>query len=97
MKNQLSIIAKISAKAEHTEFVKDALLHLVKASRPDKGCINYNLLQDNTDKNSFVVYENWKDEAALDLHLNTAHFKAFMEKTEGMLSEFTVNKMTMIS
>ncbi|WP_299780929.1 putative quinol monooxygenase [uncultured Formosa sp.] len=97
MKNQLTIVAKIVAKTEHTECVKTELLKLVDASIHDKGCINYNLLQDNTDLNSFVVYENWDDEEALNSHLNTVHFKAFTEATDGKLDVFTVNKMTMLS
>ncbi|MFB9053652.1 putative quinol monooxygenase [Formosa undariae] len=97
MKNQLTIVATIIAKTENTEFVKAELLKLVEASLNDKGCINYNLLQDNTDLNSFVVYENWDDEDALTGHLNTIHFKAFTEATEGKLNAFTVNKMTMLS
>ncbi|MHA7944202.1 putative quinol monooxygenase [Formosa sp. 3Alg 14/1] len=97
MKNQLTIVATIVAKIEHTEFVKAALLKLVEASLNDTGCINYNLLQDNTDLNNFVVYENWANEEALNGHLNTPHFTAFTEATEGKLNAFTVKKMTMLS
>ncbi|MDW5288511.1 putative quinol monooxygenase [Formosa sp. PL04] len=97
MKNQLTIIAKILAKTEFTELIKDELLKLVESSRTDKGCINYTLLQDNTDLNSFVVYENWENDTALEKHLETDHFKTFTAATHAKLIEFAVNKMTTLS
>ena len=97
MKNQLTIVAKITAQVENTELVKDELQKLVESSRTDNGCIDYTLLQDNTDLNNFVVYENWENETALEKHLVTDHFKAFTAATHGKLSEFAVNRMTIVS
>lgn len=38
---QLTIVAKIEAKADHIDLVKAELLKLIVITRSEQGCINY--------------------------------------------------------
>lgn len=58
--SKLTIVAKIKAKAGKVELVKTELIRLVDFTRNEKGCINYDLHQDNTDPSLFLFYENWE-------------------------------------
>ena len=61
MTNQkLTIVARILAKPEKRELVKSELLKLIDITRAEKGCINYDLHQDNENENLFLFYENWE-------------------------------------
>jgi quinol monooxygenase YgiN len=98
MANQkLTIIARILAKAEKRELVKTELLKLIDITRAEKGCINYNLHQDNENENLFLFYENWKSRELWQIHMQNTHLADYMKSTDGAVDEFILNEMTAIS
>ncbi len=50
---------------------------LVTKSRAEAGNISYTLYQDPKDNTKFFVFEEWKDQAAIDFHFATEHFQNF--------------------
>lgn len=97
MSNQkLTIIAKILVKAENREFVKAKLLKNIEPTRAEKGCIDYELHQDNENENLFLFFENWESRALWQDHIKSAHIAEYREATKGMVEEFTLNEMTQI-
>jgi quinol monooxygenase YgiN len=50
---------------------------LAEASRKEPGCLMYIAHQHQEDPTRFLVYEQYKDEAALDAHRNSAHFQKY--------------------
>ena len=93
----LTIVATIKAKPEHVEQVKSELLKLTAASQTDQGCIQYDLHQDNANSNGFIVYEIWEDDERLQQHVESPHFQNYVTVTDGMIDEFVINEMTIIS
>jgi quinol monooxygenase YgiN len=70
--------------------VRQELQSLAAATRKEKGNINYELHVSNADDGLFIIYENWKDKAALDSHMNEPYLKAFLAK-QGELLERPVD------
>ena len=93
---KLTIVARILAKAEKRELVKQELLNLIAITRQEEGCINYDLHQDNTNENLFLFYENWTSRELWQKHINNTHIAAYRKATEGAVEEFTLNEMTLI-
>lgn len=93
---QLTIIARILAKAEKIELVRTELLKLIEATRAEEGCINYDLHQDNENPNLFLFYENWTSRDLWQKHMETAHLAAFKAATDGAIEEIVLNEMTNI-
>lgn len=83
----LTVIAKIVAKPDTIETVKQELLALVAPSRTDEGCVNYDLHQSIDDPAVFVFHENWTSKAMLESHLQTPHLSAFAAKAGGLLAQ----------
>jgi quinol monooxygenase YgiN len=77
VKTGLTVIAHITAKPGHQDRVRAELLELVSKTRPEKGCINYDLHQSHENAAEFVMYENWETSADLDAHAKSAHLQAF--------------------
>ena len=50
---------------------------VIEAARQEDGCIAYNFYADRDDGGRLYVIETWRDDAALDAHMRTPHFKAF--------------------
>ena len=47
---------------------------LIEASRKEPGCLMYIVHQRKDDPRHFLVYEQYKDEAAVDSHRESPHF-----------------------
>ena len=94
--NQLTIVARILAKVEKRDMVKSELLKLIPITRAEKGCINYDLHQDNENPNLFLFHETWESRELWQQHMNNAHLADYIKATDGAVEEFIVRQMTII-
>lgn len=93
---KLTIVANIKANEDKIELVKSELLKLIDTTRAEKGCINYDLHQDNNNPAHFMFYENWESRELWQTHMENTHLAEYMAATEGAVAEFTLNEMTVI-
>jgi quinol monooxygenase YgiN len=84
---EITIIVPIKAKTEFRDEVKKTLLNLSELTNQEVGNICYCLHQANDDSNQFVIYEKWKDQAALDFHMNQDYLKDFLNESKTILAE----------
>ena len=63
--SNLIVIAKITAKENHAEEVKIALLALVEPTLQEDGCLQYDCHQDNGNPHVFYFYEIWESACLL--------------------------------
>ncbi len=96
MNTQLTIVARILAKEEKRNLIKSKLLKLISTTRAEKGCINYDLHQDNENPNLFFFHENWESRELWQVHMNNAHLADYIKATDGAVDDFTLNEMTVI-
>ena len=94
--SKLTVVAKVVAKKESVENVKNELLKLIAPTRNENGCVEYNLHQDNEDPTIFVFYETWESLACLEKHMNSDHFKNYVDAVGTLIEEKVVHKMTRI-
>jgi quinol monooxygenase YgiN len=50
------------------------LRELGAASRREEGCLGFEVCRGDDDRGSFVLFEKWRDQAALDAHYATEQF-----------------------
>tara|TARA_R110001599_G_scaffold9374_2_gene46319 strand:- start:3 stop:293 length:291 start_codon:yes stop_codon:yes gene_type:complete len=91
---KLTIVANIKANADKIDLVKAELLKLIDVTRAEKGCINYDLHQDNENPQAFMFYENWESRELWQTHMANQHLADYIAATEGAVEEFTLNEMT---
>ena len=94
--SQLIVIANITAKPDQVDLVKSALLKLIKPTRQENGCIQYDLHQDNEQSSVFVFYERWESRALLQAHMASEHIKTYIAESDGAIASFTINEMSHI-
>jgi len=97
MSSHLTVVAKVVANPDAVEAVTAELLKLIAPTRQEEGCIEYTLHRDNQDSAVFVFYETWEEPAALERHMNSPHFKAYISAVDGLIAEKTVHLMTRIA
>ena len=72
------IAAYIDIKPDQVEKFLNEIDAAVDGSRAEEGCISYTLYADTKDTSKFIMFEEWKNQAAVDSHNETVHFKALV-------------------
>jgi quinol monooxygenase YgiN len=84
--NMVSLIAKIPVKEgkmeEATGAFKELMVHVAK----EEGTLMYTVNRAQSDPNTLVIMERYKDKAALDAHSSSAYFKAFFASSRAFIA-----------
>lgn len=70
------------AKSGSEEKMKELLSAMVKPSKAESGCVFYEIFQYENEPRRFMAVETWADEAALDGHKASAHYKVYKSSYE---------------
>ena len=71
----LILTVHVTIQAGHEEEVDSSLRILQKESRRESGCLTYVAQRSRENPRRYLIYEQYKDAAALDAHRNSEHFK----------------------
>lgn len=93
----LTILAQITAAEGKADLVRAELEKLVPITRSEAGCIQYDLHVDNANPGFFVFYETWESRELWQAHMNAPHLKAYMNATDGAVTDFVLNEMSKIA
>ena len=69
-------MAKTGREAETTALFSK----LSEESRKEPGCVTYQVHRHRTEPRRFFIYEQYKDDAALEAHRNAPHFLQYARK-----------------
>ena len=68
------------AKAGHDADVVPIFAKLTEESRKEPGCLTYQVHRHKTEPRRFFIYEQYKDDAALEGHRAAPHFLQYARK-----------------
>ena len=74
------IAAKCIGKPERKADLLRLVATVAQPSRAEAGCITYNFYEQQPPASEFLFFEEWADQAAIDLHVKTPHFQEFMKQ-----------------
>lgn len=86
----ITICAILKAKPGQEEQLRDELIKLIKPSRAEKGCKQYELHKSLEEKGTYVFYESWADEDAIIAHVNTDHYQTYLKNIETIIAKMEV-------
>lgn len=66
---EIHIICRLHCEEQNRDRVRELLLEYVEPSRQEAGCLYYEIFQERNDLNSFYILDGWKDQAAVDAHI----------------------------
>ena len=69
-------VARAGQEAEVTSIFSK----LTEASRQEPGCVTYQVHRHKTEPRRFFIYEQYKDDAALEAHRAAPHFLQYARK-----------------
>lgn len=66
---------KVRIKPEMRQRFLDSIeVDAVGSEKDEPGCVRFNVLQDDSDKNIYYFYEVYRDQAAVEEHRAAAHY-----------------------
>lgn len=74
-----SIMAKVTARQGKEQELVSALKKLTKTTREEAGCVTYIAHVTANNPAEIIIFEQYVDEAALQIHAQSPHFKAVFE------------------
>lgn len=73
----LIVTGTFEVHADDLEKILPAARAMAAETRLEEGCITYAFFENIENPGHFRVYEEWRDQAALDAHFQSAHMAAF--------------------
>jgi quinol monooxygenase YgiN len=92
----LTIVADITAKPDKIDLVRGELEKLLAPTRAEKGCLQYDMHQDNENPAHFLFFENWESRDLWQAHMGSRHLKACLAAMEGAVEGVAIYEMTRI-
>ena len=73
----LILVVNVTIKAGHEDEVIGYFQKLQEQTRREPGCIAYVIQRSRENPRAFLAYEQYTDQAALDAHRASPHFKEY--------------------
>lgn len=89
----ITIKAFLQAQPGKEEALKKELKKAIAPSRAEAGCLEYVLLESEAQDGVFIFSEKWKDEEAVQQHIQSEHYQAYRENTENLVTSREVYKV----
>lgn len=86
----LAVTAILHVKQEHVDDMKNLLVEASQTYLKDDGTLEWHVHQDKKDPQNFLIYELYREDAALDTHRANPFYKTFGEKVGGWVDQKTV-------
>jgi quinol monooxygenase YgiN len=74
--SEIHVFANVTAAPGNADKLREVLTALVAPTKKEPGVISYILHEDIKTPGNFYVYEVYKDQAAVDAHMNSSHLAA---------------------
>lgn len=81
------IAAKLFIKPEKVNEFTKLFQGMTDSTLKEPGCTQYQLYQNPYEKNSFLVFETYKNQAAVDAHFAAPYFKSYGDKIGALASK----------
>ena len=76
----ISLVVRLDVRPErHEEFLAAITRNAAASFEDEPGCLRFDVCRSQADPHHFVLYEVYRDEAALDAHRSAPHFGRWRE------------------
>lgn len=77
--DEMISLSQMTAKEGREKELEKALRALIKPTLQEKGCLAYELWRDFKDERSFIMYERFQDQKALEAHVKMPYIQDFIK------------------
>lgn len=80
-----TLVLRVQVKEGTGKQFEEAFAKAIVATRKEKGNLAYDLNRDTRNSSSYLIYERWKNLAALEAHLNAPYLKVLLSELPKLL------------
>jgi (4S)-4-hydroxy-5-phosphonooxypentane-2,3-dione isomerase len=92
------LIAELQVKPEAVEkFIPLIMANANTSVHTEKGCMQFDVTQQQDDPTKFALYEIYSDPTAFELHGQAPHVKDFFAKTKDMIVGRSAQRLTRLA
>jgi autoinducer 2-degrading protein len=85
------LVVEFTLHADKAEAFAQAIVHNAHCSvTQEPGCLQFDVCRDPADPTRFFLYEVYVDDAAVQAHLDSAHFQTMNRETQAWVAAKTV-------
>lgn len=84
---QITVVVRLKAKPGCEEAVRNELHNLLRPTRAEHGCLNFDMHENPNEPGLFLFHENWVCEEDLQRHFQTPHITRWIKTAESLLAE----------
>jgi (4S)-4-hydroxy-5-phosphonooxypentane-2,3-dione isomerase len=93
-----AIIAYLTAKpGKEAEFKEKMTAQAKRCLANEAGCLQFDVVQDPKNPTRFVMLEVYKDDAAIQAHQDSQHFKDFRPVVGDLIADRKIEILQMVS
>jgi (4S)-4-hydroxy-5-phosphonooxypentane-2,3-dione isomerase len=93
-----AILAYLTAKpGKEAEFQEKMTAQAKRCLANEPGCLQFDVVQDPKNPTRFVMLEVYKDDAAIQAHQDSQHFKDFRPVVSELVADRKVEVLNMVS
>ncbi|WP_252312331.1 putative quinol monooxygenase [Sinobaca sp. H24] len=89
----VTIKAFLQAESGKEEALRKELKKAIAPSQAEAGCLEYVLYESEAQDGVFIFSEKWKDEEAVQKHIQSEHYQAYRENTADLVVSREVYKV----
>jgi|TARA_B100001971_G_C17820829_1_gene348847 autoinducer 2-degrading protein len=94
--SQFAIFVTIKLKPGNADAFRALILENAEAAvRDEEACQQFQVLNDESDPDTFFFYEVYSDAAGLDAHRETPHYQKYNNGSQDMIAERNIQRCTL--
>ncbi|OGV51216.1 MAG: hypothetical protein A2017_04945 [Lentisphaerae bacterium GWF2_44_16] len=86
-KDMITLVVPIRSRSDKKDAVRKRLVELAGQTVKEEGNICYNVHEEVAAPGDFIIYEKWKNQSALDFHMEQEYLKSFLSDGTELLRE----------
>lgn len=90
MSQGVKIVAVLTARPGKAGALRDLLTGMAPACRAEPGCLRWDVWHDQSNAGRFVLDELYTDNAAIDAHRETPHFKSYVAQINDLAERLAI-------
>ena len=83
----ICLAVNLTVQAGREQETADMFRSYVKLVQTEPGCVRFDVHQSREERRKFLLYELYRDDAALEAHRRTPHFLDYMHKIEDLVEK----------
>ena len=82
----MDVFVRFEARVGQLDRLRTEVLAIVEPTRAEPGCLEFHLYEEKNASGTLCVHSRWKDDAAIDTHLQLPHMKRFVALLDDLVT-----------